>query len=378
MKKIRYLCIDDKPDEVKLALKQVASANTQLEIDLSRPTDFREQIKATQELCGKGRLDGLLIDLRLDQSAAKGQRPVEYNAPLFASQMRSLMSQGEVEEFPIVLWSITSKLASSYDQDVTSHDLFDLVLDKDQLDEYVPSAAQQLVSFAAAYHTISSQPRDSSFWTKILRVPKDIDLDPRVGEEFEQNLRKVPVHAIVRYVFEEIAQKPGPLIDEDLLSSRMGVERVSLFRSKLANKLDAVARYKGSFSDAWPRWWWSAIEQWWKSVDPDIPQILSMTAAERVTALKEIFGYEGLRAAKVIAAGNSSRFTVICQGLKRPLDPIDGFMLSATGLKPWQDRLYVCEEVARRPSKYHLEKPLDSLEAERLKAIPKKQPTAKQ
>jgi len=378
MKKTRYFCIDDRPEEVELALKQLASTNSQLEIDLSRPIDFREQIKATRELVKKGRLDGLLLDLRLDQAAPKDKRPVEYNAPLFASQMRTLMSQGRVADFPIVLWSITSKLASSYNQDVTSHDLFDLVLDKEQLDEYVPSTADQLVSFATAYRTISSQPRNSTFWAKILRVPSDVQLDPRVGEEFEPNLSKTPIHVIARYVFEEIVQKSGLLIDEDMFCSRFGIERASLFKSKLAKKLDTVARYNGPFSDAWRRWWWVAIEKWWNSGEPDIPAVLSLTAAERVGALKKIFGYGDLRPAKPIAQGNSSRFTTICQGMNRPLDPIDGFMLSNTGLKPWHDRLYVCEDVARHLSKYNLEKQLDSLEVDRVKALPKKQPTAKQ
>jgi hypothetical protein len=373
-KKIRYVCIDDNPDEVELALKRLKRSDIRLETDISPPFPFAAQIEEIQRRRQQSKLDGLLLDLRLDQNTTKAGKAVDYNAQLVASQLRSMMAERKLEEFPIILWSITSKLARSFDRDLASHDLFDLVLDKERLDDYDPPAATQLVSFAYAYASIATYARNSDFWTNVLRPPKTIELDSRIGEEFKPSLKKTLVHVLSRYVFEEIIKKPGPLIDEDTLYSRMGLDSASVRKSKLPAKLTSLAGYSGPFSDTWCRWWWVAIEEWWKSVDPDITPILSLTAAGRVAALKDNFGYSGLRPAEPIAQGNSSRFTTICQGLKKPLDPIDGFMLSAIGLKPWHDRLYVCEDVARRPSKHNLERPLDSLEADRVKALPKTQP----
>ncbi len=376
--KIRYLCIDDNPAELELALNRLARSEGRLETSVSVPLPFAAQIEEIQRRLQKSKLNGLLLDLRLDQNAQKVEKAIDYNAQLVASKLRSMMAERKLKEFPIILCSITSKLARSFDQDLASHDLFDLVLDKEQLDDYDPPAAAQLVSFASAYTNISKYARNSDFWTNVLRPPSTIELDIRIGEEFKPSLKKTPVHVLSRYVFEEIVKKPGPLIDEDTLYSRLGLNTASLRKSKLPAKLDLLARYSGPFSDTWNRWWWLAIEQWWKSADPDITPILSLTATERVAALKDKFGYGELRPAEPIAQGNSSRFTTICQSLKKPLDPIDGFMLSTTDLKPWHDRLYVCEDVARRPSKHNLERPLDSLEADRAKALPKRQPTKNQ
>lgn len=371
-KKIRYLCIDDKPDEVKPALKQLERANLRLAIRISPPGEFRDQVGTLQKLRKNGELDGLILDLRLDQSGATGERPVDYKAQLLANELRTLMAASKIDDFPIVLWSITSKLALSYDKDITSHDLFDLVLDKEHLADCEPSAAEQLASIATAYATVAEQPRNSSFWKELLHTPKMTELDPRIGEEFTPTLKKVPVHVLTRYVFEEIIRKPGPLIDEATLCARLGIQQESISETKLGKTLVTIAGYTGPFSEAWHRWWWSAIEGWWRSRDAENPALLSLTATERVEKLREIFRYQRLKPAEPIEKGYSSRFTTICQSLRRPLDPVDGFMLAASDLKPWHDRLYVCTSVALKPKKHGFVKQLDSLEAERLRALRKK------
>ena len=91
-----------------------------------------------------------------------------------------------------------------------------------------------------------------------------------------------------------------------------------------------------------------------------------MTAERRVERLRQA-GYRKLKAPKVIAKGYSSRFTTICQKLRRPLDPVDGFALSGRKLEPWQERLYVSAEVATKPGRYRFDGEFDPLEAERLK-----------
>lgn len=374
MKKIRYLCIDDQPDEVRLELKKLQRANLLLVFGEPSPpnSDFPTQIREIQTQRQDGKLDGLLIDLRLGQTTQKGEQPANYDAPLIASKLRTLMAQGKLADFPIVLWSITSKLAKSYDRDVSSHDLFDLVLNKYELENYDPPAADQLASFAAAYDDVSAQKRNPTFWKDLLCVPDGVELDPRIGEDLTLGVKDSPAHLLVRYVFEQIVQKGGPLIDEETLCARLGIEPASLTSTTLAKKLNGVGRYAGPFSETWRRWWWRSIERWWKSVDDTIPPILSLTAAERVKKLEEVHGCKRLRTAEPIASGYGSRFTTICQCLRKPLDPIDGFMLSDSGFRPWHERQYVCAQVALKPrAREHRFDPgrLDAIEAERARAV---------
>lgn len=372
MKKIRYLCIDDQPREVELELKHLQRANPLLVFgEPSAPLcDFSTQIQEIQTLRQDGKVDGLLIDLWLGQTAPKGEQPANYDAPLIASKLRTLMAQGELADFPIVLWSITSKLAKSYNKDVSSHDLFDLVLNKGELEKDNPPAADQLVSFATAYDDVSAQKQNPTFWTDLLYVPDGVELDPRIGEDLTLGVKNSPTHLLVRYVFEQIVQKAGPLIDEATLCARLGIEPASLSSTTLAKKLDSVGRYAGPFSGTWRRWWWRSIERWWKSVDDAIPPILSLTAAERVKKLAEVHGCKRLRTAKAIASSYSSRFMTICQCLREPLDPIDGFMLSDSGFRPWHDRQYVCAQVALKPRAHRFDPGrLDAIEAERAKAL---------
>jgi len=372
MKKIRYLCIDDQPDEVGLELKKLQRTNPQLVFGEPSPpnSDFPTQIREIQTRRQDGTLDGLLIDLRLGQTAQTNEQPANYDAPLIASKLRTLMAQGKLTDFPIVLWSITSKLATSYNKDVSSHDLFDLVLNKGELEKDDPPAADQLASFAAAYDDVSARKRNSTFWTDLLCVPDGVELDPRIGEDLTLGVKDSPTHLLVRYVFEQIVQKPGPLIDEETLCARLGIEAPSLTSTTLAKTLDGLGRYAGPFSDTWRRWWWRSIEHWWKSVDDAIPPILSLTAAERVKKLEEVYGCKRLRPAKAIASGYSSRFTTICQCLRKPLDPIDGFMLSDSGFRPWHDRQYVCAQVALKPRLHRFDPGrLDAIEAGRAKAL---------
>jgi hypothetical protein len=163
----------------------------------------------------------------------------------------------------------------------------------------------------------------------------------------------------------KLVEHPGSLIDRSMLCARLGIEQDSFAPSGIEDDFVKFS-YKGPFSEAWPRWWWAAVDSWWRELDDDFSPILSMTAEQRVERLREA-GYKKLKAAKVIAKGYSSRFTTICQKLMRPLDSIDGFALSGRKLEPWQERLYVSAEVATKPGRYRFDGEFDPLEGERLK-----------
>ena len=64
----------------------------------------------------------------------------------------------------------------------------------------------------------------------------------------------------------------------------------------------------------------------------------------------------------------SSRFTGVCEVLRKPLDPIDGYLLDASQMRPWLDRQYVSQEVAHAPARFGFDKNrLDPLVQARLR-----------
>ena len=362
MKKTIYRCIDDMPDQVRAATERLSSAIPGLTLELRPPEIFSKQVSELVRLRKNKKLDGVILDLRLDDEGF-----ADYKAQNLATQLRSLMAEGKVRDFPIVLWSISQKFARSYTRDLTSHDLFDLRFDKDELHNAgsVAERAAQLVSLAKGFELVAKQSRGTDFWKLLLKTPHNVVLDPRIGQNLDTSLKKSPTHLIARFVLKMIVERPGPLIDQSTLCARLGIEEASLGK-KLLEKLRQRAAYKGPFSDAWPRWWWPAVEKWWRKLDVGSPSILSLTAAERVEQLRKS-GYKGLKPAQPIVAGYSTRFTTICHHLRQPLDSIDGFMLTAVGLESWQDRLYVSREVVLRPGHYRFKEQLDSLEMERAK-----------
>jgi hypothetical protein len=362
MKQIRYVCIDDKPSEVSRALQRIERKSANLSI---RPKPPEETLPSQiAEIRKWKQLDGLLLDLRLDQSAGHpGAKKADFKAQQLASELRSNMaSKKNVSEFPIVLWSVNHKLESSFCNDVLSHDLFDLVLDKDELDE--TETATQLVSLARGYAFLAKIPRDSHFWSAALNSPKEMPLDPRIGVNVPS--AKGPVHVVARYISKKVIERPGALIDLQTLSARLGVTLESFRESKLARLFDKVALYSGPFHEASERWWWTAIEIWWSKISPSSSGLLSLSAKERVSVLHKA-GYKSLKPAKAIQSSYSQRFTTVCQVIRAPLDPIDGYMLSSSEAEPWHDRLYVSSKVALSPGLHRFKtSTLDPMEQIRL------------
>jgi hypothetical protein len=364
MKKYRFLCLDDNVDEVQRATARLGEAVDALEIETRAPLEFKKQVSDISKRRRDKKLDGLILDLRLDQNAPAGSKTVDYKAQLLATGLRTRMAASTLRDFPVVLWSISQKLARSYDKDITSHDLFDLVFDKDDLHskQEIKLAADQLVSLSKGYESITSQSGTAIRWDRLLRAPSEAFIDSRLSGSLDRTL---PVHVIARFILKKLVEHPGVLIDESILCARLGITVSSFHSSDIEKDLRRFS-YKGPFSEGWPRWWWSAIENWWRRLDADVAPLLSFNAEERVKQLKDA-GYQKLQPAIGIAKGYSTRFTTVCQKLRRPLDVVDGFALSGRKLEPWQERLYVSAEVATKPGRYLFDGEFDPLEAERLK-----------
>lgn len=147
------------------------------------------------------------------------------------------------------------------------------------------------------------------------------------------------VFRISHFIYNEILKISGLLIDEDLLSIRLGISKESKDWDRILSELN-TAKYTGIYSDIFNLWWMSRINSWWKdNFNADSLQMLN--AKERFVNLKE--KYE----VKFIVDDDYKKsidLWTICQETKLPLDIFDGILLQNRSYEPWQDKRYISED----------------------------------
>lgn len=365
---ICYVCLDDKADRLKDTTELLSSQAEGLGIIPIEPVAFEQQIEALERSSAGKTLHGLIIDLRLDESPNQAGERIHYSAQSLAQHLRTLMSQQRLPPFPIILWTVNEgNLERLYKPDRTSYDLFDAVYWKAKVDKKTKQVADELVSLVKGYQVIAAalKKKETSIG-KILDAPTDASFDSRILAEFRETQ---PVHVYARFILRELVQHPGPLIDRETLLARLGVSENSEDLQKVLQILTKKAKYSGPFSDAWPRWWWPIVETWWKDVAKTDKPIISLQAEARVASLSKALKLRNLGVAQRIAAGYRTFFSTICVALRRPLDPIDGFVVATHPLRPWQDRLYVSAKAALAPGESNFTGELEAGEKERLKVM---------
>jgi len=194
---------------------------------------------------------------------------------------------------------------------------------------------------------------------------KESYVDIRVQEYFSSTTRTV--HEIARFIIQELLYRPGLMIDELRLASRLGIDKD---KSKDWDKLlDAIEKYKylGPFGGAWARWWAFGVEkEWWFQIsEQDLP-ISSLNAKQRVNILKKKTGHKNLVTAEPIKTHYHTRFYTICEYTNSPLDPVDGVIIAEKEPQPWQERKYISLDVALERREGYEPHPT---EAERLKSL---------
>jgi len=399
---VRYVFVDDavggQQENLQPLIDNVEyGVDGEIQIDPVYPDDFGEQRKRL----GREEPDGVILDLRLDEFAPsgeeerKGRKKQDYRALGLAQEIRTRATEGNVGEFPIVLWSYDDKLKLSYTKDNTGHDLFDLKCLKEDLRDVQKAGevATRLLSLSRGYEKIlearNRKRGPGPQFYKFLGFDSDPEfLDPRLLSHFEGHDTPIPAHEYARFILNQLLESPdhirhpleisGPLISEDILAARLGVEiEKSNGWEHVLDALPEETRYEGPFSQGWKRWWAHSVEEWWKSLPNCEGSLRHMEAEKRVEILNEALDLNGLAAASPIVEGYSSEFWTVCQGsdldsVKDPLDPIDGFPLDRKNEQPWQDELYISEERAIRGVHHEKGYQIDPLEKKRLKNLKRK------
>ena len=339
---IKYYYIDDDPQSTIVeTAKGLSIYPEKLEITAFQHKNWDNQISFIIE--NQDLFDGLLLDWSLNNKNEEGIN-ANYNVEALAQQLRRYIIDNEKirKDFPIVICSADYRFKEIFCKEVSGHDLFDLVFEKDDFDLYQDRIISQLEDLAHSYKIIANQKTVKD----IFNLKNTNQLDYRVLDYLETQINQ-PTHEIARFIFEKIINSNGVLIDEFLLASRLGVDIIDNSNSKDWLKLLEIieeALYKGVFSSGWPRWWMIKINEFWE-LNFEI-SLGNLSAEKRVQLLNEKFELN-LVPAKIREKGSSNYFWVICKKTKYPLS-IDDAILSTSDINKssWEEDEYFSIESA--------------------------------
>lgn len=366
---INYLYIDDDSSDRANGTVQGLKKGGHIEVFLSQPkSTWEQQIHFIENKQKEDKLDGLIIDLRLDDYANvnDGAR-ANYRGTSLAQEIRTRQKEGGIKEFPIILFSGNDKVTQSLEN--SGKDLFDICIEKDSIINdsiYEKQFVPKLYALADGYKIIKDSVGDIS---KILSVDIDV-IDERFISELN-NLTTNPPHVLARFLLDELLLKQGLLVDEFTLAARLGVdiEQSAEDWKKVLKSLEN-AFYRGIFWQGWMRWWMPIIEKWWVEVIHAEKYLRSTPASERVELVKKELKLSNICPAEKIEKSSSNEFWTVCKGYNKPLDPIDGLIIDGQeNLYPWQDLDYVSIDAALRKKNVNAWKKVAKLEEERLKEL---------
>lgn len=355
-----YLFIDDdigRAPAAEIYAEALEHAGEGLRIVPEKPARMPDLIQRVAAV----KPDGLLLDVAFTNALDAENRHVGFDGIAFAQQVRTLQTRGRTTgtavlgEFPIVRFSKKDVIREYVNADATSDDLFDEMIDKGSVVDAAAKIACQLTALAADYPKVSAL-ADSDAGDAALAVA--LGCEPqfltRLDARTLLGLRRpgAPAHALARYFTAKLLARPGAVIDERLVSIRLGVDRERSEDWPALLESLAEAQYRGAFAAGYPRWWQASLLDWWQAqVDGDRP-LARLAADERVQSLTESTGLARLAALVEDPDSPGRRYWHVCVRSGRPVDPAHGFpLMPIYGHESWHDAEYLCLEEARRDSR---------------------------
>jgi len=313
-------------DDLETQSREKDIENLGYEVKLYNPTsNISDLFKKLDEFKG---VSASVLDYRL----TKGENNACFDAPTIAQTLRTKHKE-DLQDFPMVLMSNEDIKIAEYDKDLTSQDLFDFVLTKEEFSADMPKFKRKLDSFIKSYETIRLNKFDL---TKILDIEDESILHSRI----KSNTIKIGKNVFMfsNFIYYEVIRPIGTLIGEDVLSARLGVSKESNDWNNLLEVIKS-SLYTGIFSDYHKRWWMDKVNTWWSDTITPETSLRRLNVDERVELLKTKLGLNNLTALTKTKRSVSSNFWTICKHSKEPLDPFDGIELLKE-YHPWQEKEY--------------------------------------
>lgn len=350
MDNLKYWYIDDEngtPEEITIRTLNSHGVNIEL-FNLKNSRDFGTLKSKIIELTKEENFGGLLLDLRLDGT---GDYYTSFNATALAQELRSVSARGETSLYPIVLTSSMAKIKETYNNDKTSHDLFDYKMYKSSDDWSKKSL--KLNSLSDGYKIINSSfsklPKNQGSSLeyldgklKVLLNKKSSEINnTRLNDKLLDLVNQEDKHLIVHFIIKELFHFTIPLINKRILFAKLGLyfDEISIPDREKIYKFLEGAKYTGIFSTGWDRWWN-------QDIDSLIQETFSINfglipATQRVNLLNEYLQIN-LNPSENIPYTFSNIYSTICEATKRPIDHLEGFKVTTShDYLPWQTPKYM-------------------------------------
>ncbi|MEO7048149.1 MAG: hypothetical protein ABI091_22820 [Ferruginibacter sp.] len=346
----KYLYIDDTRDNLEQGMINALTDGNEIEITFHGPTEWETLIEwFKQEIPNH---DGVILDLRLSDAPYKDGKYAQYKGSTVAQELRSLSKEGVLKDFPMILFSGTDKLEQYLDP--TSKDLFDKIVDKTKIEQpgyfnYTDfrDKLKWLADGYAYINDLEERTIKEFFKTNDLTI-----FDPRFVEYFNTVLEK-PVHIIVQFLIREVIGQPCFLINENYLSARLGISKLSEDWQNLLRKL-SDCKYTGVFSNYYNHWWMPLINRYWKTEISEDLNLRTLSASKRTELIIDKSGLKKLNPLPRPEKCKSESFWVSCKSTEVAIDTIDGFVISGYDNKfPWQEPEYISIDEALKPTQHY-------------------------
>ena len=317
-------------DDLETKSREEDIKNLGYEVKLYNPTSNIADLFNTLESDTKA----CVLDYRL----TKGKNNACFDAPTIAQTLRT-KHKNDLKDFPLVLMSNEKIKVKEFDKDLTSQDLFDFVLTKEEFGKDMSNFKNKLNSFIKSYETIIEHKFNL---VKIIEFDEKYMLHSRIKSNAAAISKNI--FTLSSFIYYDIVRPIGILIGEDVLSARLGVSKESEDWNELLKIINASI-YTGAFSDYLERWWMDKINKWWNETISSEISLRRLDAEERVELLKLKLGLKNLTPLTKTKHSHSSNFWTICKDSRQPLDPFDGIELLKDYL-PWQEKEYLSIESA--------------------------------
>lgn len=340
---IKYLYLDDNSaDAVSGQVSALNSNKAELEVTHQQPVgDWEKEREFFLNEFSK-KYDGLIIDLRLDDEPNAQGRQSFYKGTSLAQELRTLSTEKKFKETPIILLSANAKIEESLDS--TGKDLFDIRISKERLQGGIFNVIRsQMIALGNGYKFISElkQRTDQYDWSSTVLKVKQECLDNRFFVK-ARSLFDEPTHSFISFLIKSLLSRDGLLISALTLAARLGVD---ISKSPDFEKLTALfdkALYRGVLHEGWRLWWANDAEKILSAWFPADVYVKNLNAADRIEVIKKETKINGIIAAEPLDYSKSTAYWTHCVGTKRPIDPIDGFVIAnQENLSPWEERKYV-------------------------------------
>ncbi|WP_146022610.1 MULTISPECIES: hypothetical protein [unclassified Pseudomonas] len=355
--KENWYLVDDLAEE-GVAFASNLSLTGEVQIEYLTPPQARELL-----LSGSCNPLGILLDV--DLTAQAGELGT---GPGIAQDLRVKQKAGLVPEFPIVRFAAEPKVRNLIWGDPSSDDLFDLKIQKHEM-KNPQWIVQRLLAIREIYEQLIQ------YDSLPMLIPNILGSDENTLSRWahpaflDRIASAISPHVAANSFIRSFILPTGLLIDEKVLSYRLGID-IESSGSSWAELVNTFSfNYKGAGGGHFKRWWARGLEDWWYATISNRNALISLTSAQRVEALSTKLNIEGIKSLTLPEGSPGEKPWRACalnleeSGAYVPIDADNGVKVTlGVDMPTWVDPLFASLKSAvqnsadRRISKKDIER----------------------